>query len=296
MKKIIIALTLALSSPFAVAKSLDIAGVQTAMFNADYFQAKKSDFRFVKLETALKNHDTDKPQDWDTLVSLVSSQPTDYEKVALANLIANQIPYVDGTDGSYFHPLKGMKRGGVVCKDYAVFKYLLLKEAGYEVEKMALLIHQSVVDPESGAHVVLVIDIDDELYIANQFWTRIANNFYKTYGINKNKFSKEIKDKGVEALKVDFDIESEYSKQSLTKLKDYAYKDRIVYSIVNELGVMSESKFRKAVQLKKLEEQKRIREERKLAKEQKKLEAERAKQEKLIAQTTIRIKEYTNDN
>lgn len=244
IKQLCLCLCLVLCSQSVLANKLEIASVNVSMLNQDYFKSTKQDFRFAKLETAVRKHEDEKPADWDELVEKVKSQPDDYSKVALANLIANQIPYVDGTDGSYFHPLKGMKRGGVVCKDYAVFKYLLLKEAGFDTEKMALLIHQTVLNSDLSAHVVLIVDIDDELYIANQFWKRVANDFYKKHKINRNKLSSDIKKNGVGALKTDFDIESSYSKESLTKLEDYTYKDRIVFSIVNEYGVMVEKDFK----------------------------------------------------
>lgn len=244
LKNIFLCIALAFASQTVLANKLEMASVNVSMLNQDYFKSIKQDFRFAKLETAVRKHEDEKPADWDELVEKVKSQPDDYSKVALANLIANQIPYVDGTDGSYFHPLKGMKRGGVVCKDYAVFKYLLLKEAGFDTEKMALLIHQTVLNSDLSAHVVLIVDIDDELYIANQFWKQVANEFYNTHKINRNKLSNDIKKKGVGALKTDFDIESNYSKQSLTRLEDYKYKESIVFSIVNEYGVLVEKDFK----------------------------------------------------
>lgn len=228
-----------------VGQAQEIADLKPAMMKVAYFQASDNDYRYQKLETAIESHEAHKPQDWDSLVDIVKIQSDDYSKVAMANLIANQIPYVDGTDGTYFSPLKGMKRGGVVCKDYAVFKYLLLKEAGYPTEKMALLIHQSVNDPTNGAHVVLIVEIESELWIANQFWKSTAGEFYKDYKINPSKLSQEIRKHGVTALKTDWDVkDNKYNKRSLTKVKDYQYTDRLVLSVVNEFGVMSDKKYK----------------------------------------------------
>lgn len=221
----------------------DISDLKPKMMNVEYFKIQQEDYRYQKMETAIEEHDAHKPIDWESLVDVVRNQDSDYMKVAMANLIANQIPYVDGTDGTYFSPLKGMKRGGVVCKDYAIFKYLLLKEAGYPINRMALLIHQSVLNPDTGAHVVLIVEIDKELWIANQFWNSTASSFYKDYKIKPAKFSKEIRKNGVAALKTDWDLtDNKYNKKSLTKLKDYAYTDRLILSVVNEYGVMSDKK------------------------------------------------------
>ncbi|MGU4699200.1 hypothetical protein K6L09_21255 [Burkholderia cepacia] len=225
------------------ANGQDIAGLKPAVLQVAAFVPGEGNYRYQKLETAIEQHEAQKPKNWEFLVELVKNQPDDYSKVALANLLINQIPYVDGTDGTYFPPIKGFQRGGVVCKDYAVAKYLLLKEAGYPIDKMALLIHQSVLNPENGAHVVLIVDINGELWIANQFWKGTAAKFYADNHINPAKFSKEIKKNGIDALITDFDLaDNPYNKKALTKIKDYAYTDRIVLNIVNEYGVLSDKK------------------------------------------------------
>ena len=238
MKKGII--TLISISLFYMSSGQEISQLKPGIMKASFFTEAKTDFRVVKLENAIAQHEAQKPQDWNYLVELVKSQKDDYSKVAYANLIANQIPYIDGTDGSYFSPLKGIKRGGVVCKDYAMFKYFLLKEAGYPIDKMALLVHQSVENPKEGAHVVLIVDIDDELWIANQFWRSTSTSFYKEHSINPAKFSKQIKTEGVSALMTVFDVQNnKYNEASLTRLKDYRFPDRLVLSILNENGVMN---------------------------------------------------------
>lgn len=248
MKKIPILTTIALSIASISAMFANqntIADLKPQMLLASNFK-EKPDFRLQKLEAAIEQHEEEKPQDWDTLVDIVKQARIDhgdYAMIATANVIINQIPYVDGTDGSYFPPLKGFQRGGVVCKDYAVAKYILLKEAGFPAEKMALLIHQSVLDPENGAHVVLIVDIDNELWIANQFWNSTANEFYKDNKIDRKKFQKEIREKGVAALRTDIWFDNKYNKKSLTKLRHYAYTDRLVLSVVNEYGIFQQAKF-----------------------------------------------------
>lgn len=242
IRKIAAALAFALATATTAASAEDVADLKPAMLAINDFKVT-NDFHYAKFERALSSHEDSKPQDWDMLVKLVMNEPTDWDKVALANLIANQIPYVDGTDGTYFSPLKGIKRGGVVCKDYAVFKYLLLKEAGYPIEKMALVIHQGLVKPDEGAHVVLLVEIDKKLWIANQYVRHVAANYYKDEGIRPEKFSALIRKRGVEALQTKWtDLDNEYTKLSLTPLDQYKYSNRLIFSVVNEFGVMQEKK------------------------------------------------------
>lgn len=94
--------------------------------------------RYEKLARAAREHAADKPNGWPEMVEAVrSALETQGEAaaLALANAMLNKVPYVDGTDGSYFSPARFFRRGGV-CKDYAVGKYLLLTDAGFDPEKL----------------------------------------------------------------------------------------------------------------------------------------------------------------
>ncbi|KEH15556.1 transglutaminase-like cysteine proteinase BTLCP protein [Medicago truncatula] len=197
-----------------------------------------NDFRLKKFETALEQHKLHRPQGWDHLVDVVKSQKTDYDKVAMANIIINQIPYVDGTDGSYFWPQKAFQRGSVVCKDYVLLKYILLSEAGYPTDKMALVVHDSVLQPGLSAHVVLLVDIDGEPWIANQFWQGTAAEFYSEYKIDRQKLSASLKKNGADALRTDFKLAgNKYNARSLTKAQNYHYPNQVVLSVLNENGL-----------------------------------------------------------
>ncbi|HDR9180217.1 TPA: arylamine N-acetyltransferase [Burkholderia vietnamiensis] len=224
-----------------LAQAQEVRDIQTYTFDSAHtIKPKGVDFRMEKLEKAISEHEAHKPKNWDQLVYLVKIQNSDYDKVAMANIIANQLPYIDGTDGSYMAPQTALERGGVVCKDYAMFKYLLLREAGFDTHKMFLTVIQSALNPVDGAHVFLTVDIDGKKWIANQFWASTANQFYASYKINPQKLSKNIKKNGIAALQLDAPLDSLYNKKSLTLAQNYGYADLQVIWLGNENGVYVE--------------------------------------------------------
>lgn len=126
---------------------------------------RKGDTRFKNLTRALELHEQEKPLGWAELVKGVADEPDPIKKLKLANSIINKVPYLDGTDGSYYHPAKLYRQGGV-CKDMAVAKYLLLKEAGYRLDLMRLAALSPRIDkPESAFHVVLVAQANGKDYV-----------------------------------------------------------------------------------------------------------------------------------
>lgn len=92
---------------------------------------------------ALREHDKEKPKGWDALVAKVKAAGAsggELEMVRMANSVINELPYLDGTDGTWFWPAKFFKRGSGVCKDYAMSKYILLRDAGFSVDKMRVMV------------------------------------------------------------------------------------------------------------------------------------------------------------
>lgn len=215
--------------------------VEVKDLNSQYFNTenitKSKDFRIQKFNEAISNHDVKKPDNWELLVEKVKEQPNEYEQLATANLLINQIPYIDNTNGSYMSPYVAFNRGGIVCKDYAIIKYILLKDAGFDINNMLFLVHDSLTEPDTGqAHVVLAVKINNEIYIANQFLKYTAIKFYKEYGIDKLKLRKNLVKNGVNALSTNFDIDSTYTKQSLFPLRKYQFNSRRLFSLLNENG------------------------------------------------------------
>lgn len=220
----------------ACASGATIAEITPKTLEASNFK-EVNDFRLQKFDMALEKHKEHRPKGWDKLVDIVRNQKNDYEKVAMANVIINQIPYKDGTDGSYFWPQKAFDRGAVVCKDYALLKYILLTEAGYPADKLAVVVHRSVIDPANGAHVVLLVNIDGQTWIANQFWQSTASQFNARYKINPQKLSSDLKRLGADALRTDFNPDNAFNKRSLTKVANYSYPQQEILAVLNENGV-----------------------------------------------------------
>lgn len=126
---------------------------------------RKKDTRFQNLSRALELHEQEKPIGWEELVKAIADETDDLTKLKLANSIINKVPYKDGTDGSYYHPAKLYRLGGV-CKDMVVAKYLLLKEAGYRLDLLRIAVLTPRVDkPESPFHVVLVARANGKDYV-----------------------------------------------------------------------------------------------------------------------------------
>ncbi|CAJ3078859.1 hypothetical protein [Burkholderia pseudomallei] len=98
--------------------------------------------RMGQLQRAIALHAQRKPQGWDVLVDAVRRAREEDGEVAalrLADALINQVPYVDGTDGTFYPPYRFFTEAHVVCKDYAVASYLLLLDSGYPAEKLRIL-------------------------------------------------------------------------------------------------------------------------------------------------------------
>ncbi len=125
-------------------------------FSAKLRQAD-SDGRLAKIRAAIAAHEAEQPAGWEDLVGRVrQAREAGGEKAMLreANALINAVPYVDGTDGAYMPPSRLFGRGGV-CKDFAMAKYLLLRDAGFPEARMriALLPPRS---RENPWHVALI--------------------------------------------------------------------------------------------------------------------------------------------
>lgn len=125
--------------------------------------------RVSNLLRAKYTHTHSQPAGWSDLVDAVRTERIergDEAAARLANSLINQIPYVDGTDGTFFAPVRLFSRGGV-CKDYVTTKYLLLQEAGFAQDDLRIVVvAPSAHAPErSNAHVMLALRIDGVAWI-----------------------------------------------------------------------------------------------------------------------------------
>ncbi|WP_321801191.1 transglutaminase domain-containing protein [Caballeronia sp. J97] len=119
--------------------------------------------RVGRLREALRIHQTREPAGWTRLVAQVKgerSKAGDLSAVLLADALVNEIRYRDGTDGSYYAPARFFIEGGV-CKDFAVAKYLLLRDAGFDIARMRLVaLAPRYKNTPDDWHVILVVQIE----------------------------------------------------------------------------------------------------------------------------------------
>ncbi|MDR6385357.1 transglutaminase domain-containing protein [Paraburkholderia caribensis] len=119
--------------------------------------------RVQRLREALRSHLTREPAGWGRLVAQVRAERVkagDASAVLLADALVNEVRYRDGTDGSYYAPARFFAESGV-CKDFAVAKYLLLRDAGFDVARLRLVsLAPRYNNTPDDWHVILVVQID----------------------------------------------------------------------------------------------------------------------------------------
>lgn len=105
-------------------------------------------------------------QEWRALLTRLQGQsPT--RQLDAVNRFVNQVPHVDdrvnyGVDDYWATPSEFFARGGD-CEDYAIAKYVSLRELGWPPSQMRLAI---VTDTSRGiAHAVLVVFVNGRAYV-----------------------------------------------------------------------------------------------------------------------------------
>jgi predicted transglutaminase-like cysteine proteinase len=126
-------------------------------------QSAEGASRVQRLRDAMRAHRQLKPAGWNRLVTQVRdvrAKAGDYAALTLANALINEIRYRDGTDGSYYPPVRFFAESGV-CKDFAVAKYLLLREAGFDASQLRLVsLAPRYNNTPDDWHVMLVVQTD----------------------------------------------------------------------------------------------------------------------------------------
>ncbi|SAK82363.1 hypothetical protein AWB75_05241 [Caballeronia catudaia] len=131
-----------------------------SLLEGDTQQSAEGASRVQRLRDAMRAHRQLKPAGWNRLVTQVRAaraETGDYSALMLANALINEIRYRDGTDGSYYAPARFFAESGV-CKDFAVAKYLLLREAGFDASQLRLvLLAPRYNNTPDDWHVMLVV-------------------------------------------------------------------------------------------------------------------------------------------
>jgi predicted transglutaminase-like cysteine proteinase len=100
---------------------------------------------------------------WSQLVAQIAPLQL-RDKVSRVNAVLNRVPYVPTTRNwsraSYWEaPLEFLAYGGQ-CQDYAVAKYMALRQAGVPADEMRIVVLRATALGED--HAVLVVDVDGE--------------------------------------------------------------------------------------------------------------------------------------
>jgi predicted transglutaminase-like cysteine proteinase len=98
--------------------------------------------RLTQLRNAMADHVKSKPEGWGALVARAKDEWARGGDMALfraVDAMINDVPYVDGTDGTFFSPRRLLARGGV-CKDFAAAKYILLRDAGFPAARLRVAV------------------------------------------------------------------------------------------------------------------------------------------------------------
>lgn len=99
-----------------------------------------ADARQERIQQAIEAHKKDQPDIWEALVYMTTTQPDEQAKVTFANSFINHIAeYREQNIKRYLSPKKLLEIGGV-CKDFAVAKYLLLREAGIKASDLKFVL------------------------------------------------------------------------------------------------------------------------------------------------------------
>lgn len=119
--------------------------------------------RVQRLGEAMRSHQMRQPAGWNRLVAQVRAERLkagDASAALLADALVNEVRYRDGTDGSYYAPARFFAESGV-CKDFAVAKYLLLRDAGFDIARLRLVsLAPRYNNTPDDWHVILVVQID----------------------------------------------------------------------------------------------------------------------------------------
>lgn len=128
---------------------------------------------------------------WDKLKELVQGK-SPLEKIKAINSFWNQWPYkldsaVYGKPDYWAAPYEFRKNSGD-CEDYAIVKYFTLKELGFPVEQMRIVVVTDSI--LNVAHAILAVYLDDDIYILDNIAKNVLShsrirNYKPHYSVNE---------------------------------------------------------------------------------------------------------------
>jgi predicted transglutaminase-like cysteine proteinase len=121
--------------------------------------------------------------EWSRFVAVLAPLPL-REKVIRANAALNRVPYVPtihnwGRPMYWEAPLEFLSYGGQ-CQDYAIAKYMALRQAGVPADQMRIVVLRATARGED--HAVLVVNVDgDALLLDNLSADVVSANSMTSY-------------------------------------------------------------------------------------------------------------------
>ncbi len=130
--------------------------------------------------------------EWRTLLGFLKDKPVD-KQIAEINVYMNKAPYITDMINwgvpDYWATLRQFFRKDGDCEDYAIAKYLSLKELGMDADNMRIVVVQDT--NLDIPHAVLVVSLDgDRLVLDNQISYVVKEkavlHYRPLYSINEN--------------------------------------------------------------------------------------------------------------
>ena len=129
---------------------------------------------------------------WQEMIREQSGRPT-LDQLDTVNRFLNDWRYKDdaknyGRRDYWATPMEFFRRSGD-CEDYAIAKYVTLRQLGFPAEQLRLVVVQDVV--RDLAHAVLAVYVDDQVYILDNLNRRVVpqaqlSQYVPYYSINEN--------------------------------------------------------------------------------------------------------------
>lgn len=138
---------------------------------------------------------------WEALKNRLAGKPA-LEQMRMVNSFWNGWPYREdnvnwGRQDYWAIPAQFLKKSGD-CEDYAIVKYFTLKELGFDIGKMRIVVLRDTV--RNLAHAVLAVYMDNDVYILDNLSNVVMShkrlgNYSPQYSVNEQHRWAHIKSK-----------------------------------------------------------------------------------------------------
>jgi len=128
---------------------------------------------------------------WQAMLQSEAGRPR-FEQIQMVNQFLNQWQYRTdeqnyGQRDYWATPLEFLRRSGD-CEDYAIAKYVSLRQLGFDTEDLRMVVLRDIV--RDLPHAVLAVYLDDEVYILDNLTTAVlpqeqVSHYVPYYSVNE---------------------------------------------------------------------------------------------------------------